>query len=172
MDLTNLTDSPDLTDSAGGTNEEVFADTRDTLCYATLDNQSAVTGLLETPADLAIVVGGYNSSNTSHLVELCEEILPTYFISSEEKILSPQEILHYDIHRRTGRTHQHWLPTTKRHARSRAHKPRRPPARPPPRKIHPPASSSPAEPPAPTPSSKPSSASSPPSTTPDSALKT
>ena len=59
--------------------EERFADTRDTLCYATNDNQSAVYGLLETPADLAIVVGGYNSSNTSHLVELCEGKLPTYF---------------------------------------------------------------------------------------------
>ena len=44
--------------------EERFADTRDTLCYATHDNQSAVYGLLETLADLAIVVGGYNSSNT------------------------------------------------------------------------------------------------------------
>src|SRR5690606_14230703 len=47
---------------------ERFADTRDTLCYATNDNQSAVYGLLNEPADLAIVVGGYNSSNTSHLV--------------------------------------------------------------------------------------------------------
>ena len=78
--------------------EERFADTRDTLCYATNDNQTAVTGMLETPADLAIVVGGYNSSNTSHLVELCEEKLPTYFISSEEKIISAKEILHYNFH--------------------------------------------------------------------------
>jgi 4-hydroxy-3-methylbut-2-enyl diphosphate reductase len=78
--------------------EEHFADTRDTLCYATNDNQSAVAGMLETKADLAIVVGGYNSSNTSHLVELCDEKLPTYFISSEEKILSDKEILHYDFH--------------------------------------------------------------------------
>jgi len=77
---------------------ERFADTRDTLCYATNDNQSAVTGMLETKADLAIVVGGYNSSNTSHLVELCEEKLPTYFISSEEKILSAKDILHYNFH--------------------------------------------------------------------------
>lgn len=78
--------------------EERFADTRDTLCYATNDNQSAVSGMLKTNADLAIIVGGYNSSNTSHLVELCEEKLPTYFISSEEKILSAREILHYNFH--------------------------------------------------------------------------
>lgn len=75
-----------------------FADTRDTLCYATNDNQTAVTGMLNTPADLAIVVGGYNSSNTSHLVELCEEKLPTYYISGEEKLLSAQTILHYNFH--------------------------------------------------------------------------
>jgi 4-hydroxy-3-methylbut-2-enyl diphosphate reductase len=78
-----------------------FADTRDTLCYATHDNQSAVIGMLEKEADLAIIVGGYNSSNTSHLVELCEERLPSYFISSEEKILSPTEILHFDLHTKT-----------------------------------------------------------------------
>jgi 4-hydroxy-3-methylbut-2-enyl diphosphate reductase len=80
------------------TASERFADTRDTLCYATNDNQSAVSGLLQEQGDLAIVVGGYNSSNTSHLVELCEEKVPTYFISSEEKILSPNEILHWDFH--------------------------------------------------------------------------
>ena len=80
--------------------EEHFADTRDTLCYATNDNQTAVSGMLETNADLAIVVGGYNSSNTSHLVELCEEKLPTYFISSEEKIISAKEILHFDLHKK------------------------------------------------------------------------
>jgi 4-hydroxy-3-methylbut-2-enyl diphosphate reductase len=90
--------------------EERFADTRDTLCYATLDNQSAITGLLATPADLAIVVGGYNSSNTSHLVELCEEKLPTYFISSEEKILSETEILHYDFHQKEESGTNNWLP--------------------------------------------------------------
>lgn len=78
--------------------EERFADTRDTLCYATNDNQTAVSGMLQTKADIAIVVGGYNSSNTSHLVELCEEKLPTYFINCEEKILSAKEILHHNFH--------------------------------------------------------------------------
>ncbi|MEO5997514.1 MAG: 4-hydroxy-3-methylbut-2-enyl diphosphate reductase [Chitinophagaceae bacterium] len=77
---------------------ERFADTRDTLCYATNDNQTAVNGMLDAPADLAIVVGGYNSSNTSHLVELCEEKLPAFFINSEEKILSAKEILHFNFH--------------------------------------------------------------------------
>ncbi|HXB90934.1 MAG TPA: hypothetical protein VNU72_01535, partial [Puia sp.] len=89
-----------------------FADTRDTLCYATLDNQSAVMGLLDVEADLAVVVGGYNSSNTSHLVELCEEKMPTYFISSEEKILSPQTILHYNFHEKKELMTEGWLPST------------------------------------------------------------
>jgi len=77
---------------------ERFADTRDTLCYATNDNQSAVRGMLESDADLAIVIGGYNSSNTSHLVELCEEKLPTYFISDADKLISKTEIFHFDLH--------------------------------------------------------------------------
>ncbi len=89
--------------------EKHFADTRDTLCYATLDNQNAIFGMLETPADLAIIVGGYNSSNTSHLVELCEQKLPTYFISSEEKLLSAQEVLHYDLHAKQERHTTGWL---------------------------------------------------------------
>lgn len=78
--------------------DEHFADTRDTLCYATNDYQSAVYGLLKTEADLAIVAGGYNSSNTSHLAELCEEKLPAYYIDSADKILSEKEILHYNFH--------------------------------------------------------------------------
>lgn len=79
---------------------ERFADTRDTLCYATNENQGAVYALVETEAHLAIVVGGYNSSNTSHLVELCEEKLPTYFIKSEEEIISSKEIHHYNLHKK------------------------------------------------------------------------
>ncbi len=71
-----------------------FADNRDTLCYATLDNQTAVTGMIAAEADLAVVVGGYNSSNTSHLVELCETKLPTYFIDNANKILSENIIRH------------------------------------------------------------------------------
>ena len=91
--------------------EERFADTRDTLCYATYENQSAVYGLLQTEADLAIVVGGYNSSNTSHLVELCEEKLPTYFIDSADKILAGNKILHYNFHNKTENETENFLPT-------------------------------------------------------------
>lgn len=76
--------------------QQHFADTRDTLCYATSDNQQATYGLLEKHADLAIVVGGYNSSNTSHLVELCAEKFPTYFINSESEIESAHAINHYN----------------------------------------------------------------------------
>jgi 4-hydroxy-3-methylbut-2-en-1-yl diphosphate reductase len=77
--------------------KEHFADTRDTLCYATHDNQRATLELLEKNADIAVVVGGYNSSNTSHIVELCEEKLPTFFISSSEKIISDKLIKHYNF---------------------------------------------------------------------------
>ncbi len=93
--------------------ESYFADTRDTLCYATNDNQTAVQGLLEIPAALALVVGGYNSSNTSHLVELCEARLPTYFINSGEKIISGREVLHYDFHARQERLTEGFLPSVR-----------------------------------------------------------
>lgn len=73
-----------------------FADTRDTLCYATNENQDATYGLMETDADLALVVGGYNSSNTSHLVELLEQKFPTYFISSANEIKDEKTIQHFN----------------------------------------------------------------------------
>jgi 4-hydroxy-3-methylbut-2-en-1-yl diphosphate reductase len=90
--------------------ENHFADTRDTLCYATNDNQSAVKGMLEVDADLAIVVGGYNSSNTSHLVELCEEKLPTYFIRDVENIISETEIVRYHFRTHEEEVVQNYLP--------------------------------------------------------------
>ncbi len=90
--------------------EQRFADTKDTLCYATNDNQSAVYGLLKEPADLAIVVGGYNSSNTSHLVELCETELPTYFINDATKISSKNKILHFDLHHAVEKESLQFLP--------------------------------------------------------------
>jgi 4-hydroxy-3-methylbut-2-enyl diphosphate reductase len=91
--------------------KEHFADTRDTLCYATNDNQDATYGLLEKDADFAIVVGGYNSSNTSHIVELCERRLKTFFISSAEKILSDRLISHYNLNEKIELVTENYIPS-------------------------------------------------------------
>jgi 4-hydroxy-3-methylbut-2-enyl diphosphate reductase len=91
--------------------QDRFADTRDTLCYATNDNQSAVYGLLEIEADFAIVVGGYNSSNTSHLVELCEQKLITYFIDHSDRIISRENINHFNFHEKKQIDSSHFLPS-------------------------------------------------------------
>lgn len=90
-----------------------FSDTRDTLCYATNDNQEATYALLNTEADFAIVVGGYNSSNTSHIVELCEEKLPTYFISTANEIASSSEINHYNFHKKEMLQTKGFIPPNK-----------------------------------------------------------
>lgn len=90
-----------------------FADTRDTLCYATNENQDATYGLLKSDADIAIVVGGYNSSNTSHLVELCEKKFKTFFISSEKEILSVSTINHYNYETKQMLHSTHFLPNKK-----------------------------------------------------------
>ncbi len=90
-----------------------FADTRDTLCYATNDNQEATYALLKCNADFAIVVGGYNSSNTSHIVELCEEKFKTYFISSADEIISDEVINRFAIQSKKIITEENWLPNKK-----------------------------------------------------------
>ncbi|MBA4317960.1 MAG: 4-hydroxy-3-methylbut-2-enyl diphosphate reductase [Flavobacterium sp.] len=90
-----------------------FADTRDTLCYATNDNQKAVYGLMEKDADLALVIGGYNSSNTTHLVELLEKKFKTYFISSPDKISSKDQLSHFDIHTKEEIITSGFLPADK-----------------------------------------------------------
>lgn len=87
-----------------------FADTRDTLCYATNDNQSATLELLNNEADLAIVVGGYNSSNTSHLVELLENKFPTYFIKNETEIISKDSIYSFNVHTKNLEHHKNFIP--------------------------------------------------------------
>lgn len=75
-----------------------FADTRDTLCYATNDNQQSTLKLLEIEADLAIIVGGYNSSNTSHIVDLCATKFPSYFINGALEIEDDKSVNHFDYH--------------------------------------------------------------------------
>jgi 4-hydroxy-3-methylbut-2-enyl diphosphate reductase len=90
---------------------EHFADTRDTLCYATNDNQDATYGMLETSADFAIVVGGYNSSNTTNIVKICEEEIRTYFIDSADKIISENEINHFNISKQSASISSNYIPT-------------------------------------------------------------
>lgn len=87
-----------------------FADTSDTLCYATTENQDATLALIREEADLAIVVGGYNSSNTSHLVELCSQAMPTYFIRDAGEIESESLIRHFDPEEAEHLETTDWLP--------------------------------------------------------------
>ena len=87
-----------------------FADTRDTLCYATNDNQQATMELLKVDADFAIVVGGYNSSNTSHIVELLEEKFKTYFVSDQSKLVSENVIKHFDINTKIENYSESFIP--------------------------------------------------------------
>ena len=88
-----------------------FADTRDTLCYATKENQDATLALIADGGDIAVVVGGYNSSNTSHLVELCQQHLPTYFIRDADELLSPTRIRHLELETKQVQTTEDWLLT-------------------------------------------------------------
>jgi 4-hydroxy-3-methylbut-2-enyl diphosphate reductase len=90
--------------------KEHFADTRDTLCYATNENQDATEELLKQEADLALVVGGYNSSNTSHLAEMLKSKFHTYFINGDKELLDANTMEHFNypaqqLERTTG-----WLP--------------------------------------------------------------
>jgi 4-hydroxy-3-methylbut-2-enyl diphosphate reductase len=83
----------------------------DTICGATQDRQDALEKMLKMPPDLLLVIGGYNSSNTSHLAEMGESHLPTFFIKNGSKMVSPQRIQHWDLHRREEVETADWLPS-------------------------------------------------------------
>src|SRR5580658_5008402 len=85
----------------------------DTICGATQDRQDALEKLLQEPMNLLIVVGGYNSSNTSHLAEMGEAKLPTYFIKNAAKMESDKLIHHYNQHIRSEVVTHDWLPAGK-----------------------------------------------------------
>ena len=82
----------------------------DTICGATQERQDALRELLDVKMNLLLVVGGYNSSNTSHLAEMGEEKLPTYFVRNASRLLSKEEILHYNLHAREEEIARNWLP--------------------------------------------------------------
>ena len=84
----------------------------DTICGATQDRQDALFGLLDQPLDLLLVIGGYNSSNTAHLVEIGEKKLPTWFVRNSSCLISSDEIRHFDLHTKAETTSRAWLPTS------------------------------------------------------------
>lgn len=85
----------------------------DTICGATQERQDALEKLLRDPLDLLLVIGGYNSSNTSHLAEMGEAKLPTFFIKNAAKMISDKTISHYDQHKHQEVESQNWLPAGK-----------------------------------------------------------
>tara|TARA_B100001057_G_C22864199_1_gene955804 strand:+ start:1252 stop:2499 length:1248 start_codon:yes stop_codon:yes gene_type:complete len=91
-----------------------IANTRDTLCYATNENQTSIKQLIDLDIDLAFITGGYNSSNTSQLVKICENYFKTYFISSEKKLISEKEIIHFDMADKIEKKHLNYLPNKKK----------------------------------------------------------
>ncbi len=96
---------------------EHFADTSDTLCYATNENQSATLALAEMDADIALVVGGYNSSNTMHLVEILEHSFPTYHVRDAGELHGLDEIIHFDQWKKEILQTKDWLDTAKKPVR-------------------------------------------------------
>jgi 4-hydroxy-3-methylbut-2-enyl diphosphate reductase len=85
----------------------------DTICGATQDRQDALSKLLQEPLNLLLVIGGYNSSNTSHLAEMGEAKLPTYFIKNAAMMKSASVICHYDQHKHREIETADWLPAGK-----------------------------------------------------------
>ena len=82
----------------------------DTICGATQERQDALKDMLAEPLDLLLVIGGYNSSNTSHLAEMGEAVLPTYFIRNAGKLESRERITHFDQHKKHEVVTENWLP--------------------------------------------------------------
>ncbi len=82
----------------------------DTICGATQERQDALGTLLKQPLDLLLVIGGYNSSNTSHLAEMGESLVPTYFIKNADELADAQLIRHWNQHTLEVVETRDWLP--------------------------------------------------------------
>ncbi|MEM9445982.1 MAG: 4-hydroxy-3-methylbut-2-enyl diphosphate reductase [Verrucomicrobiota bacterium] len=99
-----------IVDRYGETAVESHFRSFDTICGATQERQDALKEMLKEEMDLLIVVGGYNSSNTSHLAEMGEQVLPTYFIKNYTKMISEQKISHFNQHTNEEEESENWLP--------------------------------------------------------------
>jgi 4-hydroxy-3-methylbut-2-enyl diphosphate reductase len=83
----------------------------DTICSATQDRQDAVVALLrDTPIDLMVVIGGYNSSNTANLARICAAQRPTYHVAEPECLVSADEIRYRPVGSKTETSATGWLP--------------------------------------------------------------
>jgi len=100
-----------MADRFGSENLDSHFRKADTICGATQERQDALSEMLGAEKmNLLLVVGGYNSSNTSHLAEMGEGVLPTYFIKNSDKLISPKEISHYNQHKEQEVISHDWLP--------------------------------------------------------------
>ncbi len=81
-----------------------------TICDATQERQDAMFELVDAPMDLMIVIGGFNSSNTTHLQEIAiERHIPSYHIDSADRIVDERAIEHKPLHGDIERA-ENWLP--------------------------------------------------------------
>jgi len=100
-----ITDRDHAAETANTGNFRFF----DTICGATQERQDALRDMLQENLDLLLVVGGYNSSNTSHLAEMGEAKLPTYFIRNGSRLESCDRIVHFDLHAKQEIASASWL---------------------------------------------------------------
>ena len=82
----------------------------DTICSATQERQDAVEELLQSPPDLMVVLGGYNSSNTNNLARICERVVPTYHIDDPSCLEGAEAIRHKPLGRDDEVVTRGWLP--------------------------------------------------------------
>ena len=83
----------------------------DTICSATQDRQDAVNAMMQTPPDVMIVIGGYNSSNTTHLAEISVHKCPSYHIDDAACMLSRAQIRHLPVGAKEEAIHENWWPS-------------------------------------------------------------
>ncbi len=82
----------------------------DTICSATQDRQDAIIKLVKEGVDIMVVIGGFNSSNTTHLCEIAEKHAPTYHIEDVNGIVSAAEIRHQPYGQHHAIVSRDWLP--------------------------------------------------------------
>jgi 4-hydroxy-3-methylbut-2-enyl diphosphate reductase len=81
-----------------------------TICDATQERQDAMFNLVEEPLDVMVVIGGYNSSNTTHLQEIAiERQIPSYHVDSPDRLGPGNCIEHKPLHGDLTVT-SNWLP--------------------------------------------------------------